>query len=113
MNIIRPRRTHGWHEGAVVYRAVPEVGRVAQRDRASAFEAEGCRFEPCRGQQRSAYGALHLDEPTALDWRLYVWSGARRQTPWVRASTALKASSRETNGPSGISPMMGCPCRGG
>ena len=81
-------------------------GRVAQRDRASAFEAEGCRFEPCRGQQRSAYGALHLDEPTVLDWRLYVWSGARRQTPWVRASTALKASSRETNGPSGISPMM-------
>ena len=44
-------RTHGWHEGAVLYRAVPEVGRVAQRDRASAFEAEGCRFEPCRGRQ--------------------------------------------------------------
>jgi hypothetical protein len=51
MNIIRPLRTHGWHEGAVLYRAVPEVGRVAQRDRASAFEAEGCRFELCRGRQ--------------------------------------------------------------
>src|SRR3954447_10814188 len=32
--------------------AVPEVGRVAQPDRASAFEAEGCRFEPCRGRQQ-------------------------------------------------------------
>src|SRR3954471_14781568 len=35
----------------ILYRAVPEVGRVAQRDRASAFEAEGCRFELCRGRQ--------------------------------------------------------------
>src|SRR5215208_512156 len=27
------------------------LGRVAQRERASAFEAEGCRVEPCRGRQ--------------------------------------------------------------
>src|SRR5918995_280818 len=27
------------------------TGRAAQLDRASAFEAEGCRFEPCRGRQ--------------------------------------------------------------
>src|SRR3954467_12879766 len=32
--------------------AVPEVGLVAQPDRASAFEAEGCRFAPCRGRQQ-------------------------------------------------------------
>ncbi len=27
-------------------------GRVAQLERASAFEAEGCRFEPCRSRQQ-------------------------------------------------------------
>ena len=27
------------------------LGRVAQPDRASAFEAGGCRFKPCRGRQ--------------------------------------------------------------
>src|SRR3954452_10859367 len=27
------------------------MGRIAQLDRASAFEAEGCRFKSCRGRQ--------------------------------------------------------------
>ena len=67
--------------------------------------AEACRLEPCRGQPALRVRSPPLEEPTVLEVR-YVWSGARRQTPWVRASTALKASSRETNGPSGISPMM-------
>ncbi len=36
-------------------------GRVVQLDRASAFEAEGCRFEPCR-----AHLLMHSsDEPVA------------------------------------------------
>jgi hypothetical protein len=32
--------------------AVPEFDRVAQWERASAFEAESCRVEPCRSRQQ-------------------------------------------------------------
>jgi hypothetical protein len=35
-------------------------GRVARRERASAFEAEGCRVEPCRSRQRCGVMGLPL-----------------------------------------------------
>src|SRR4051812_46211825 len=38
--------------GLVELNSVPACGHVAQRERASAFEAEGCRVEPCRGRQQ-------------------------------------------------------------
>ena len=42
-------------------------GRVVQLDRASAFEAEGCRFEPCR-----AHLLMHSsDEPVAPQEKRY------------------------------------------
>ena len=43
------------------------TGRVAQLDRASAFEAEGCRFEPCRGHQPEPCVASQLPRSVGLN----------------------------------------------
>ncbi len=60
--VLRPGRNFDWLMGnpaagqptpsAPEQDPVGEGSRVAQLDRASAFEAEGCRFEPCRGHHQ-------------------------------------------------------------
>src|SRR3954453_7432770 len=52
--------------GLVELNSVPAFGHVAQRERASAFEAEGCRVEPCgytvRGRAVTTTNATHTSD---------------------------------------------------
>src|SRR4051794_24940318 len=65
--------------------AVPEVGRVAQRDRASAFEAEGCGFamprSPAQPKEKRPGGRFVMKQVAG-------YGGMCRQ------SSALKADER-------------------
>ena len=71
--------------------AVPEVGRVAQPDGASVFEAEGCGFEPCRGhqQRKTSKGDALVVPFVALASLLYAACRIRE-----RAITTLSAGAK-------------------
>src|SRR3954470_2656883 len=72
--------------GLVELNSVPAFGHVAQRERASAFEAEGCRVEPCRGRQQKKPSLASM--PLAHVRNLKLSHGSARERQRLRRAIA-------------------------